>query len=406
MMPSAARFVRTKTPGIYRRGRRYTFPYRTPAGTRRWGTAATLAEAKAKRSALVADVGRGEYHEGSREGFDVYARRWIRTYSGRTSRGIQEQTRVDYEQELEADAIPFFGSKRLSDVRPQDIKDFAAHVASRGVTRNTVRLSLAPVKALFATAFEDGVIRSNPTAGVRVFAPPKEGLEDEVADVKALSEPELAAFLAAVAPEWRLFFEFLAHSGLRIGEAIELRWRDVDLGEGLVDVERAFYRGRIGKPKSRFGRRRLRLTPAMRRSLWALRKSSRAAADEDLVFTAGHGGRIDASNLTRRVLKPAAAAAGVPWAGFHTFRHTCATILFRGGWNPVQVQRWLGHHKASFTIDTYVHLLEDDVPEPTFLDALTAEGVNLTVNLTTREGQRRGGNAEAGSPPMSRKKAV
>jgi Phage integrase family len=79
-----------------------------------------------------------------------------------------------------------------------------------------------------------------------------------------------------------------------------------------------------------------------------------------------------------RVLKPAAVEAGpgewVPdergrlraesWVGFHTFRHTCATSLFRAGWNAVQVQRWLGHHKPSFTIDTYVHLLEQDIPEP------------------------------------------
>jgi hypothetical protein len=49
-------------------------------------------------------------------------------------------------------------------------------------------------------------------------------------------------------------------------------------------------------------------------------------------------------------------------------------MLFRAGWNAVQVQRWLGHHKPSFTLDTYVHLLEDDLPEPAFLDALTARG--------------------------------
>jgi hypothetical protein len=47
-------------------------------------------------------------------------------------------------------------------------------------------------------------------------------------------------------------------------------------------------------------------------------------------------------------------------------------MLFRAGWNAVQVQRWLGHHKPSFTIDTYVHLLEEDLTEPDFLDAKPA----------------------------------
>jgi hypothetical protein len=66
------------------------------------------------------------------------------------------------------------------------------------------------------------------------------------------------------------------------------------------------------------------------------------------------GGRIEPSNLISRILKPPARGAGLgEWVGFHTFRHTCATALFRAGWNAVQVQRFLGHHKASFTLDTY-----------------------------------------------------
>ena len=52
------------------------------------------------------------------------------------------------------------------------------------------------------------------------------------------------------------------------------------------------------------------------------------------------------------------------WAGFHTFRHTVASRLFAGGRNIKQVQRWLGHHSPSFTLDTYVHLLDDDLGAP------------------------------------------
>jgi integrase len=117
----------------------------------------------------------------------------------------------------------------------------------------------------------------------------------------------------------------------------------------------------------------------MVQALWQLRKKTRAV-DEELVFTAERGARVDASNVMSRVLKPAAVAAGLgawsrspkgalvadTWVSFHTFRHTCATALFRAGWNAVQVQRFLGHHKASFTLDTYVHLLEEDLPEPAF----------------------------------------
>jgi integrase len=61
-------------------------------------------------------------------------------------------------------------------------------------------------------------------------------------------------------------------------------------------------------------------------------------------------------------------AAGVPWAGLHTLRYTCATLLFERGANAKQVQVWLGHHSPAFTLATYVHLLADDLPDADLFD--------------------------------------
>jgi integrase len=103
----------------------------------------------------------------------------------------------------------------------------------------------------------------------------------------------------------------------------------------------------------------------------------RDAGADDLLFASARGTRINPSNVMRRVLKPAAVAAGLgewvrtghgrradTWVGFHTFRHTRATGLFRDGWNAVQVQKFLGHADPGFTLRTYVHLLPEDLPEP------------------------------------------
>jgi integrase len=83
-------------------------------------------------------------------------------------------------------------------------------------------------------------------------------------------------------------------------------------------------------------------------------------------------------NVRRRVLRPAAEEAGAPWVGFHTFRHTCASLLFAEGRNAVQVQRWLGHHSPAFTLATYVHLLDGDLGEP-----LSIEGANTVQTRPT-----------------------
>jgi integrase len=386
------RLVKTSTPGVYKRGGRYVVVFRDAQGKQVKRAARTLAEARVLKSSLNADVERGEYRGASRVTFREYAATWIENYAGRTSKGVREETRADYRKRLEQDAIPFLGKLRLSEIEPRHIDELAAKIASRGVKPNTVRLSLAPVKAMLATAHGRGDIRSNPLAGYRtryeVAAP--DDLDEEAIDrVKALSEDELTALLAQVPEGWQLFFAFLSQTGLRIGEAIEVRWRDLDLGAGTLRVRRRFYRGKVAPPKSKYGRRQLRLSRGLSLSLWTLRKNTRAG-DDDLVFTSDGGQRIEPSNLMSRVLKPAAANAGIgtwvkssngkrlaeSWVGFHTFRHSCATVLFRRGWNAVQVQRWLGHHKPSFTLDTYVHLLETDVPAPDFFDALTDQGGN------------------------------
>jgi integrase len=64
-------------------------------------------------------------------------------------------------------------------------------------------------------------------------------------------------------------------------------------------------------------------------------------------------------------LRPAAEEAGVSWIGFHTFRHTAASLLFARGADVVQVPRWLGHSDAAFTLRTYVHWLGgNDLGDP------------------------------------------
>jgi integrase len=169
-------------------------------------------------------------------------------------------------------------------------------------------------------------------------------------------------------------------TGLRIGEAIELRWSDVDLGKRTIKVSRRVYRGRVGAPKSRFGRRTVKIPAEIAQPLWK-RWADEQPDPDALIFTGASKTRVDASNLMSRVLKPAAVTARLgewietgtsrraeTWVGFHTFRHTCATMLFRAG-NAVQVQRFLGHHKPSFTLDTYVHLLDEDIPEPPIMGA-------------------------------------
>ncbi len=359
---ASKRLIRTKTPGVYKRGSRYVVTYRDPRGIPRKRSARTLAEARDLKAAVTADVRRGDYREQTRISFAAYAEEWMQTFQGRTSSGIRPETLADYRADLRREAIPYFGRMQLAAIEPRDIKAFAALLAERGLRPSSVRNILAPLRALLATAYEDGLIRASPAAGLRLN---QRTPDPEQRQSKALTEEELRTFLNALPQEWRLFFEFLTHTGLRIGEAVALTWADLDTTTRRVRVRRRLYRGRFDTPKSRYANRAVPLSDNLLERILAHRDN----ADEQApLFPSKIGSHLDQSKVFNRVLKPTARKAGLPWVGFHTFRHTCGTLLFKRGLNAKQVQIWLGHHSPAFTLATYIHLTPDDLPTIDLID--------------------------------------
>jgi len=173
--------------------------------------------------------------------------------------------------------------------------------------------------------------------------------------------------VSLVHPGHRPMFELLAATGVRRSELLAFEGRHLALSgdRPLVKVrQRARAQcGRgmvIGALKSRHARRDLPIPVALADRLAALQ-----TPDDELVFASPLTGRpYDPRHIELRVLSPSCSEAGVEWAGFHTFRHTVASRMFASGRNAVEVQRWLGHHSAAFTLDTYVHLLDGDLGEP------------------------------------------
>ncbi len=235
---------------------------------------------------------------------------------------------------------------------------------------------------MFATAVEDGDLPDNPALGVRINARRDHGDDRASEAAKAMTREQLARLLAVLADRWRLLFELLAHTGLRISELLGLDWQDVEFGKRpTLKVRRQYYRGQLkGYLKSNAGRRDLPLSLGMARKLWA----ARPAHGTGPMFATRDGNRLEDRNL-RRVLDrvthprprghgrraqiiPAPAGPDLDWIGFHTFRHTCASMLLDSGKNIRQVATWLGHTDPAFTLRTYTHLMDAGLGDVAFLD--------------------------------------
>lgn len=381
----------TQYPGISKRGSRYSVRYRVNGKYHR-ASARTLQEARELKRARETARDRGE-HDLVTEGkapLREYAVEWVERYQGNGRKGFAESTREEYRRDLDRYVLPQLGRFKLSGIRHRDVSDWVAWLcdeAKQGVRVDdelkaagkkpkggpvrlsdaTVRRILVPLRSCLATARREGLIRSNPCDDVPL--PNRPQIEDDEETVKAMTREELSMFLRVCPAEHRLMFRFLAATGLRWSELAALQWGDLKLdGEKpCVRVKRALEKKqrkgdapRYKAPKSKYGKRTIPLSDDLARELRA-KGGDESPPPTTLVFTSSNGRPMRQENIRRRILQPAAGEAGVAWIGFHAFRHTCASMLFAEGRNIKQVQRWLGHHSPAFTLETYVHLLDDGV---------------------------------------------
>lgn len=359
------RLHRTEHPGIYRRGERFVVVWRH-RGRQYKKTYATLKEALAAKARHRAGATRPG--EPGALLLRNYARDWVESYPGSRRRGITDNTRDSYRYSLERYILPTLGSTDIRALRPRDIRALVRDLEDTGLAPASVERHLAPLKALCATAYDDGDIDRDPAFRVRISGRNRPA---EATAPRALNAEEIRRLLEQLEAPWDLLAEFLIHTGLRISEAIALTWADLDLGEEpTVHVRRRYFRGQLGQPKSRNSIRKVPLSPSTTEKLRALR-DAREGQPPDLVFPSTDGGYLDPHNLRSRVIRPAARAAGIGRVSPHMFRHTCASLLFEHGRNIKQVQEWLGHHDASITLRVYIHLVDRGVGDAAFFDQIT-----------------------------------
>jgi integrase len=165
----------------------------------------------------------GDTQPTSPEPFKHYAQRWLTTDRGRTGRGLSDTTRETYADALRRVAVPYFGTARMDDIAAPIVRDYIAHLASKGPSPATVRRYLAPLRALIATAYEGGAIPTNPAAGGRAVV-----TDHRSRRRRPLTPEQTRALLAEMPPSPADLAYFLAASGVRISEALAAGWRDLE----------------------------------------------------------------------------------------------------------------------------------------------------------------------------------
>ncbi len=358
--PTTPAMRRTSHPGVYRRGTRYVAVYRVE-GRQHKESAPTFAQARAIK--LAREVEAREQAAGPM--LHAYALDWVAGYPGCGHDAIGQHTRVEYHRLLSTFVLKYFPSDlAVGDVDRDAVQAFVQWLARRPGRRcsrlsdQSIHNALTPLRRCLDTAISDGLLTENPAFGLvlprRRAGGPWRAREER----RFLTRNELRRLLAEIPDDWQVLFDLLAATGLRISEAIALRWSDLTLDTPAprLFVRRAIVSGVVGSPKSRHGVRAIPITPVLAAALAGRRPEG--ADEDDLVFSRPGGQPVRPDYLRAHVLKPAALRAGVPPCGLHTFRHTCAALLIAAGASPLQLQRWMGHHSAAYTLEAYGHLID------------------------------------------------
>jgi integrase len=274
-------------------------------------------------------------------------------------KGRKKSHRLTVASDLRNHIVPFFGTKDLARITPQDVERYIA-AKRKTLSMKTIRNHLVTIHSAFEIGLRRGWCHQNP---VKLADRPVTRTNDT--RIRYLEQRELDALLSIDYPadafgavEPTLYLT-AAMTGLRQGELLGLRWRDVDFRARKVRVVSPFVRGEFGDPKSSRSARSVPMGERVAVALSDLRGRSSYPRDEDLVFAHPETGRpLDRSKLIRR-FKHAIRAAEVREITFHELRHTFGTRIAASGVPLRRLQYWMGHADIK-TTQIYAHYQPDD----------------------------------------------
>ncbi len=266
-------------------------------------------------------------------------------------RGVKPSTLRDYESIIRAHLLPAFGEARLEDVTTSAIEAWRATLRSpktghAELSQRTKTKALVVLHGIFRRAQRVWGLPRNPVTDVERHSARATG------DIEVFTVEEVHALVRAAADEQDgAIFLTAAFTGLRRGELIALRWRDVDFAGSVLRVRASFAGGQLTTPKS--GKvRSVPLAPEVAQALARLADRGHTTGDDDLIFVGELGGHVDGSALRRRYAA-AVKRAGLRPLRFHDLRHTFGTRVIARA-DIRRVQEWMGHADIQTTMK-YLH---------------------------------------------------
>ncbi len=305
---------------------------------------------------------------------------------------LRPNTQTDYAWRLKM-LLPTFGPMPVDTITYKTVEDWITRklAEDKPLSARSINMALTLLAAILEGAVERELIARNPAKGKSRRArerEPKRSYLDTAQQVEALlvaaGEMDTNARDDRRHVQRRAMLATFIFGGLRISELSALRWRDVDLAGGWLQVQDS---------KTDAGRRKVKIRAGLRDELLAVKMRHDGMVDQEaFVFGTSTGGLFTATNIRKRVLAPAVelASATLVKHGFaplpdgltpHSLRRTFASVLYAIGEDPGIVMDEMGHTDPALALRVYRQSMRRDDGEKARLRALIEGGADVPVEL-------------------------
>lgn len=266
---------------------------------------------------------------------------------------IKHSTKQHYDYVVNYHLIPALGDMQLRLITRDSVQSFLLGKLKTGLSWRTVKHVRTTLGTILKAAEDDDLIASNPVSKTRF---PRRG---PVPERTSIAPEKVRDLLQALPEPSRSIALLLGSTGMRIGELLALRWRDVDLEAGLIRVRQTVYEGVFDDPKTKRSRRTV---PVGKQGTEVLKRRKPSQLDPDaLVFSTHKGTPLSRRNLLNRQFKPTCEGLGLKGVTWHWLRHATATLSSSAGVPLGAVQELLGHSSSQITRQVYLEAVPSDV---------------------------------------------
>ena len=333
----------------------------------RAGEVMTKAERKTYEQEQIRIAEQAKREEASKLTFSGYVELFMKESTISRSDGTLTNYRNVFRR-----ATPFLGDYKMEEITPVIMRSYITELQTNGVSErngeplsyNTIAKHYNVLHTFFEAAVTDEIIEFSPMQRMKKPKPKKDEIKMES---KALTVDQSKRLIECLKNEpvmWRALVMLLLDSGCRRGEAVALRWDDVDLKSGYTQVKgNAQYTVEKGKyittPKSGKGRMVILNQPVLailkewkrEQAKWLL---SMGLPHTGFIFTQDDGEMLN-PNAPTKYLSKFGKKYNFPGLHPHTLRHTMATVSIANGADIVSISKKLGHAAPSITLNVYSH---------------------------------------------------